>query len=193
MPVTGDFAFARKLADKIAALPELQPQIARVAGAAAMKQLNDEFNKSRNPYGIAWKPLSHPSKRRGGSSAKPLVDRGILKNSYSAQPTSDGFEVSTRTEYAAAHQYGAQIAPHTRLNRALVFDKHGRFANTRTKAGRAKIVSAWMGHATYANGITVPRRQMVPEPDTGGMGDLWGTAVNKASDFVVKAHFKAGE
>ena len=102
-----------------------------------------------------------------------------------------GFEISTRTEYAGVHQYGAKIAPHTRLNRALVFDRHGKFVSTRTKAGRAKIVSAWMGHATYGNGITITRRQMVPEADTGGVGALWGDAMNKAAEAVVTAHFAA--
>jgi len=31
----------------------------------------------------------------------------------------------------------------------------------------------------------------VPEVDTGGVGDLWGTAMNKAADVVVRLHFKA--
>ncbi len=199
MPVTGDFAFAKKLADKIAALPELQTEIAKVAGAAAMKQLSDEFNRSRNPYGESWKPLRHPSKRRGGASAKILVDRAILRNSYSAQPTPDGFEVSTRSDHAAPHQYGAHIEPHSRIAPTTVYrnGKTNRFvkhSNALTKNGKVKKhVVAFMFHQTLANGITIPRRQMVPERDTGGVGELWGGAINKAADGVVKRYFAAAK
>ncbi len=193
MPVTGDFALAANLAKKLAALPQVKADIFRVAGAAALKQLSDEFNHSRNPYGEAWKPLRHPSKRRGGSSAKILVDRAILRNSYSAQPTADGFEISTRTEYAGAHQYGAHIAPHSRVNPTTVRrnSKTNRFVKASaalTHNGKLKKnIVEFSFHQTLADGIAIPRRQMVPEPDTGGVGERWGTAINKAADQVMRA------
>lgn len=78
------------------------------------------FSESRTPDGTPWPPLKNPSRRRGGKSAKPLVDKGILMASMSATAASRGavrditrvsLEHGTEIEYAGFQNFGTRTIP----------------------------------------------------------------------------------
>ncbi len=198
MPVKGDFAKLHALAGQFAQLgvadSEVRMKISQRLGAAAMKQLNDEFRQERDPYGKAWAPLSSTNRRIAAHAEKlskaeaslgraqkfsaklrantsyagtnvasireekatarvdklrkkhPLIlqDTGRMRNSFSAQPTSTGFQVVTSVDYAKYHQYGT---------------KH------------------------------MPRRQLIPETNTGGLGPLWGSALETEATTIIQQLF----
>lgn len=186
MPVTGDFAALRSLVRRIEAVagsgPESHPfkqALFTRCAEGARSALDDSFIKSIDPYGKPWKPLVS---RKG----KPLLDTGRLASSYTYQTTDDGFVVETNVTYAPYHQYGAKVPPHSRVHAALAFDKNGRFVSVKTARGRKRADRYWLGHVTYSKGITIPRRQMVPMQETGGIGDRWSAAINDEA----KAYFK---
>lgn len=200
MPVTGPTDRLKALADLFEQLAtansRVREGIAKAIGEAAIKQINDGFRKQRDPYGTAWIPLAHPSKKRGGSSAKILRDTGRMQGGFNVSSSPNGFKISQPVTYAAAHQYGAFIAPHSRVAPMTVYrsTRTNRFvspAKILGKDGKVKrtIVSHTF-HQTFASGTTIPRRQMVPEVSTGGMGDIWGAALNAAADSALKKYFK---
>ena len=193
MPVVGDFKALNELIGNLRAIAgtgadsdEFKRGLFTVCAAAAQDALDNQFIKSIDPYGKKWKPLVHPSQRRGGASAKPLLDTGRLSTSFSRHITDDGFVIETNLAYAPVHQYGAFIPPHTKLYRALAFDKNGRFISVRTAKGRKKADRYWLGHVTYGKGIRIPQRQMIPMEETGGIGDAWGKGINEAAEQFVK-------
>jgi phage virion morphogenesis protein len=80
------------------------------------------FTGSHDPDGSPWPPLKNPSRRRGGRSAKPLVDRGLLMASVSAQGggsvrdvTPRSLEFGTNVSYAGYHQFGTRTIPARRF------------------------------------------------------------------------------
>lgn len=170
--------------------------IASAVGEAAIKQINDGFRKQRDPYGVAWTPLKNPSKKRGGSTAKILRDTGRMQGGFNVAISPDGFQISQPVTYAASHQYGAFIAPHSRVNPQTVYRsvKSNQFLSVRKAIGKdgkiKKGVTSFQHQPTFPQGITIPRRQMVPEKATGGMGDIWGAALNAQADAILKKYFK---
>ncbi len=61
----------------------------------------ENFVGSHTPDGTPWLPLRNPSKKRGGSSAKPLRDTGLLLASITS--------AATVTETAAEITYGTGL------------------------------------------------------------------------------------
>ena len=113
-------------------LSNLSP-IFRGIGADVVADAQLRFKDSRDPYGVAWKPLSFaarmararrvsggksPLKRNGTfkkaafgafTTAKPLLDTGRLRNSVTfrlAGPAA--VEVGTTVVYGPIHQFGGQ-------------------------------------------------------------------------------------
>jgi phage gpG-like protein len=79
-------------------------------------QLN--FAGGHSPEGAAWATLRHPSRRRGGPSAKPLRDTGILMGSMTSngpghvdQRTPSSLTWGTNVSYAGYHQWGTRHIP----------------------------------------------------------------------------------
>lgn len=157
MPVRGDFAKLTAIATKLTQLtkPSLRQDLSKVVGAEALAQVQLGFRESRDPYGRAWAGLVL-------RSGKPLLDTGRLRNSFSAQVTSTGFEIGTAVRYAATHQGGATITP-----------KKGKFLKFRV--GRR-------GRFYQLKQVTIPRRQMVPERE---LGAIWKAAFDKAATRFV--------
>jgi phage gpG-like protein len=127
-------------------------------GAQARKELIDGFEHGRDPYGNTWAPLRL---RRG----QPLRDRGLLQNSYSPQPSADGFQLGTSVRYARTHQYGAVVRPVA--GKVLRFRVPG------------------IGFRSLREAV-VPARQMVPEMGTGGVGAIWGDALNREANKTMR-------
>ena len=76
------------------------------------------FHYGRAPDGSAWKPLKNPSRKRGGATAKPLRDTGLLMASLAGGGPQHAEDVSplalvwgTRVRYAGFHQYGTKHIP----------------------------------------------------------------------------------
>lgn len=159
MPVTGDF---KKLAALGAAIreigrPEFRRDMAKALGAAALTELSNQFRAGKDPYGNPWKP---PKQRDGN----PLLDTRRLEASFSSQPIAKGFEIETQVGYAITHQEGRTIVP-----------KKSKWLRWKTRDGR------W--HA--AKKVTIPKRQMVPEARTGGLGN-WGQVLNTEADALMR-------
>lgn len=132
-----------------AASPETYNRLKKAIAAEAVTQVQLGFREGRDPYGNPWSP---PKFRIG----KPLLDTGRLRSSFAAQITPTGFRIGSNVKYANVHQYGAVIRP--KAARALRFPLG--------KGKGAKIA--------FAQKVTIPQRQMVPE--RGRLGRIWGRA-----------------
>jgi phage gpG-like protein len=167
MRVKGNFAGLRRLvgAAAKAADPEFERGLHRGLGAASLKKFSDGFRKSHDPYGKAWAPLKL---RRG----KPLLDTGRMRASAAVVMRPKGFELQVTANYASTHQYGKRnIRP-----------LKARFLAFRVR-GRGKRMF-------FARSVTIPKRQMLPERKTGGIGPIWGEAFRKEITKQVKALFR---
>lgn len=195
------------LADKIEAVGGalFKAELGKRLGATALKLIDDEFAGSVDPYGRPWAPITY-------RSGLPLVDTGRLRNSFSAygiRPMAEGFEVGTKVAYSEWHQYGVDVGPHVRVIKPktliLVQSEASptgwKFASAkqkRTAGGKTGSVMvaftkihgggfrAGMSTQNYTKGIHLPRRQMLPEPDTGGVGERWGFALNAEADDAMR-------
>ncbi len=169
MSVSGSFDALNVMVRKIEAIAGKGPQAAEFklgllknCAEAARFELDEQFNAARNPYGVPWVPLT-------SRDGKPLSNTGALASSFGQQfqLTETGFSVSTAFAGAAAQNYGAVIRPVDA--KALRFKMHGRYV--------------------FRRKVTIPRRQMVPESSTGGMG-TWGTAINVEADAYMRKFVK---
>ena len=98
--ITGDPKRLERLLDYVRG-SQFEADTSAVLGAAALKQVQDGFNASRDPYGDRWQPLRY---RRG----KPLQKSGRLYRSAATQPLPrGGTEVGLTASYAGYHQDGA--------------------------------------------------------------------------------------
>jgi phage gpG-like protein len=160
MALRGDFRALASLRERVALLTRsgFRRELAEVLGATAMKQVADEFRESRDPYGRPWKGLAL---RQG----QPLRDTGRMANSVNFQASDAGFRLSIPVAYAPTHQDGATILP-----------RHGRALRFRTRDGRFFTLAK----------VTIPRRQMVPARDTGGLGSIWAEAFDREAGNLLR-------
>jgi phage gpG-like protein len=105
-------------------------------------------------------PYGNPWEPLRVRQGKPLVDTGRMMRSRTAQANGPTILVTIGTNYAAYHQYGT--------------------GGRRTGGAR----KGRKGRARGPGGI--PRRQMLPEAETGGLGSIWTEAFNKDADDVVR-------
>lgn len=165
--VSGDFGALAEMVKKIEAAAGADGQfrtgLLTQCAEGARHALDESFITSTDPYGNPWKPLVL---RAGG---KPLLDTGRLASSYTYHVTAMGFVVETNVDYAATHQYGATIVP----------------VVAKSLAWQVRGSKRWY----RSQKSVIPKRQMVPQQDTGGMG-AWGPAINEEADEFVRAWFK---
>lgn len=172
MGVSGDFGALRGLQFQTSEpqLRALAPTLAKQLGAAAIKLLADEFKQGRDPYGAAWLKT-----KRGNP---PLRRSGRMAGSVTAQPNGDTVKVTIGTTYAVYHQDGTRA--HPRKGGAIPVNKRGRFQSKGKLARREASVRGGVKQrvrifGAYTNG-GIPRRQMLPEESTGGLGPVWSAA-----------------
>jgi phage virion morphogenesis protein len=159
-------------------LADLRARLAGIKGAAfraklaqnlaeeARTQVANGFRQERDPYGEAWAPL----KSREG---KILRDTGRMAASVAtAQVGPDGFRIEVGANYAKYHQLGTK--PHQRAERAARQSARGRFVGPRARESYLLRIRA---HTTPG----LPRRQMLPSRDRGGLGPIWASAFGKVS------------
>jgi phage gpG-like protein len=160
MGLTGDFRrldALRKNVAKIAAAG-FRREIGAALGGTAMKMVADGFRGERDPYGVSWEGL----KLRSG---KILQNTGRMRASANTQPTANGFRLSIPVRYAVTHQKGMTIVPKTA--RALAF--------------------RGPGGMIFAQKVKIPKRQMVPEASTGGLGPIWLAAFERTANALVRS------
>lgn len=175
MPVSGDFAALKDLQRKIEAVAgksgdaeKFRVGLLTNCAEAAKSALDDSFITSADPYGNPWAPL----RERAG---KPLRDTGRLESSFHTGITGTGFYVETNTFYARTHQYGAGVSGSP-------------IGPIRPVVAKRLAWKVRGGGWRTAMEVRIPRRQMVPEASTGGMGK-WGDAVNVEAEEFIRAWF----
>lgn len=168
--MTNDKAFA-SVAKIQAGLNQLAgPQKAvlqKVLGQAAIAQASIGIRLSKTPYG---EPFAALTSRVG----KPLRRTGnnIQRSWTAGQETPAAFVFGSRFKWLATHQYGAVIRP----KRA----KYLRFRMESTGKALLRRLE-----------VTIPRRQMIPEKDTGGLGSRWTNAFKRTAKGYLEKLFKA--
>lgn len=175
MSVSGDFGQLRALQARTseARLRAIAPELAKRLGAASLKLLADEFRQGRDPYGAAWLAT-----QRGNP---PLRRSGRMAGSVSAQPNGPTVKVTIGTTYAAYHQDGTRA--HARKGGAIPVNRRGRFVSKRKLSAKAASQSVKIFGAYTHGGI--PKRQMLPEAQTGGLGPVWSAAFRDEERAVV--------
>ena len=158
------------------------PRLAELVAAGGVKLTMDCFRKERDPYGRPWKPLKKERARdrraRVARESRGLKSRGhkILQNTARMRNSTAAIwngrtgGVAIPTGYAASHQDGAHISPHSRLGRSLTFSARvagrNRFVS---QSQRSKLLAKGISvmqrqyNRTFASGITIPQRMMLPD------------------------------
>ncbi len=164
---------AKKLAAAVKALagsPRIILQKRLAAAAVARAELG--VRTSKDPYGTKWAPLT-------SRSGKPLRRTGNnIQRGWSGRATGqDTFIMGNSFKWLATHQYGAIIKPKRfpLLRFKLEIGRRVSFRKGKARRGAAIMGIAW------AKSVTIPRRQMIPEMDTGGLGKIWLRAFNRVT------------
>lgn len=183
MAVKGDLGALKRLAEKIRKLTThgFKEELSKALAADAQRLTLLGFRNSVDPYGNPWQPLKH---RKG----KPLIDTNQMRGSVSAQSTGNGFQLRIGTVYAAVHQYGAHIAPHSRIRGSVMWHnpKTGKLVARSTKL---KLVHETKAKpATFGKGITIPARPMIPDKNKG-LGPIWTKSFARRVNALIKEKF----
>lgn len=178
----------RKATLQTKALVDAMQQLAGTGKVALQKRLGEVaitqaalgIRRSVNPYGDPFAPLTSrtgiPLRRTGNN----------IQRSWTAeQETPTSFVFGNRFKYLATHQYGATIVP----RRAPFLRFSVENAPKKTKSGRWKSGGS---RVVYALKVVIPRRQMVPEMDTGGLGPRWTRAFERAIRNYLKSLLTPG-
>lgn len=175
MGVSGDYDALHVLQERTseARMRQMAPELAKQLGGAAIKLLADEFKQGRDPYGVAW------LKTRKGNP--PLRRSGRMAGSATTQPNGPSVKITIGTTYASYHQDGTRA--HARKGGAIPVNKRGRFVSKRKLNEKAARQGVRIFGA-YTNG-GIPRRQMLPEQSTGGLGPVWSAAFRVEEREVV--------
>ena len=174
-------------------------ELAMRISAAGMKLVADEFKAQQDPYRKPWAPLAkeRPRNKRARLAAiargrkpkgqKILQDTGRMKNSVGAVPRGNTARLTIPTWYAAVHQNGAYVHPHTRLASYgnVTYRVGNRFASMKDAAKahrRGDTVHAGRYRRTYSNGIRIPQRMMLPN---GDLPARWQRIFEKESNLLL--------
>ena len=91
--------------------------VLRTVGLYLASQAKRNFDQGQSPDGVPWAPLVRPSRKRGGPTAKPLRDTGILMASMAAGADhvedidAASLTWGTNVWYAGFHQHGTRRIP----------------------------------------------------------------------------------
>jgi len=86
-------------------------------GVEMVEQTKERFELQRSPEGDTWKDLEQKTKdyyaSQGWSARSTLVGEGMLRDSITSEVQGGAWSVlvGAAKEYAAVHQFGAQIMP----------------------------------------------------------------------------------
>lgn len=176
----GDRSKLQELERKMARLgqPMAQRQLGGQIARVALAELRAGVAASRDPYGRRYAPLARGTRR-------PL---GRIAGTFSAGAEGGGFGMRAGREYVRYHQEGAVVPARRVRTSDRSFDlRTGRFLSA-SRARRRSLVGVSRAATTFKSGV-IPQRQLVPEPSTGGMGEIWGNAINERADAWLRSYF----
>lgn len=75
-------------------------RLAEDVGGALITEVQLGFASSTDPYGKPWKPVKRPG--------QPLLNHGILRNSYTYRTNGTQVQVGSNLVYAPVHQFGSK-------------------------------------------------------------------------------------
>lgn len=204
MAIRYDSNALRGLIDRISALkdPRLTNELSQRIGAGFTKLVADEFKESVGPDGKPWKPVQRNRKRdrlarerraRAGKPIrgdKPLIDTGRMRASVTAiQSSGSTVRIAIPVDYAGVHQNGGHVKPHTRAASydnvtysAKVNGKNRFLTESEAKKMIGAKVTAGRYSRAYSQGITIPRRQMLPE---GELPPKWRMVAEKEANLLL--------
>lgn len=176
-------------------------ELAQRTAAAGMKLVGDEFRKQTDPYGKAWAPLARErtrdkaarlraiAKGKKPRGSKVLHKTGRMENSAGASASGRLISVVVPVGYAAVHQNGAQIAPHSRIANynSPTYRVGNRFVSEKDAKAFHKIgadVQRNYYNRTFAKGITIPQRKILPDSQ-GGLPSTWQKMLSKESALLL--------
>jgi phage gpG-like protein len=140
----------------------------RLIRAAALKQIQDGFRQSRDPYGEPWRPLKY---RKG----KPLQKTGRMYRSAASRVTTrGGVEVAITADYAIFHQEGT---------RARTVAARGARQNARGRFVGAGAKTAFLLRIREHQNRGIPARPMIP--DDRGLPEKWGESFDSVVDRLL--------
>lgn len=177
--VTGDYAGLARVRAQLEGVARgafRRDLLGRLAETAA-DEVHRGFANERDPYGRAW-----PARQRRGDGHPLLRDYWALYvAAQQIRPARSGLRLTgPMPPYAAAHQYGHTYEAGWRENRYAA-DGRRILARSRRRPARIDVVRS--------AARTLPRRQFLPEEDTGGLGPIWSDALERAATRVFRAHF----
>ena len=94
----------------------LPPQLARQIGMVLLGGVRKRFQAGVTPAGVKWKPLK--GNRVGGGNL-PLLDTGVLRNSYQVRVEPDGASVGSVLPQARLHHFGGVVKPKRAKNLSI--------------------------------------------------------------------------
>ena len=149
---------------------QFRARLAQNLAEAARTEVANEFRDERDPYGVPWEPLKH---RQG----KILRDTGRMAASVAtAQVGADGFKIVIGANYAKYHQEGTK--PFQVKERGARQNARGRFVGARARSATLLRIRA---HTNPG----IPRRQMLPSADRGGLGPIWRASLDKVARKLI--------
>lgn len=170
--------FRNRLA--LVADPAFRTETNKTIGIALERLALQEFKKSENPYGVAWKPVSRRDKR--GGAGKPLVRTGALRASHVSDGTADSVRIGFADPTAIYAQKGTR--PTLRAARAARQSKRGRFVSASAK-------TAYLIRIKEHTNPGVARRQILPESSTGGLPIAWVNEIRRVHAACIRRRLRA--
>lgn len=93
------------------ALPPAGPlpaDLSRRIGMVLLGGVRKRFQAGISPAGVKWQPLK---RNRPGGGNLPLLDTGVLRNSYQVRVEPDGASVGSVLPQARLHHFGGVVKP----------------------------------------------------------------------------------
>lgn len=159
----------------------LPADLSRQIGMVLLAGVRKRFQAGVSPSGVKWKPLGR-ARPGGGGGSLPLLDTGVLRNSFQVRVEADGASVGSVLPQARLHQYGGIVRPKRAKNLSIPltamakragsprrFPRKLEFRPFKTKGANAVGVlyerkgSAQVDHYLLVKEVAVPARPIIGE------------------------------
>lgn len=159
MSLTGDFGSLRDLIGRTG-----PARVAQLTTAAAQRMRATAMKLVADEFRHSVDPYGKPWQALAWRKGQPLRDTGRMAGAVIGTADGPTIQITIGTTYAVYHQKGAKV-------RKPAVSAKGKQRKSRGRVGN------------------LPRRQMLPEESTGGLGFSWYRAFSKDADAVVRKAF----